>query len=135
MEVFLVLQIIIVVALIAVILVQKTSSDGFTNGSGSGNSLLNVRSSANLFTKATALLATGFMANSLWLGYMASTQEKPQSVIEKAIEQSKETGEKVSEDAKSILDNASEKVNQLKNELEESATPKTKEDITIPVAD
>lgn len=130
MEVFLILQIIIVIALIAVILVQKTSSDGFTNGSGSGNSLLNVRSSANLFTKATAILATAFMANSLWLGYMASTKERPQSIIEKAIEESKET-------SKTISEKASEKVEELKKDLGNTIQEqkKTKEDITIPVAD
>jgi preprotein translocase subunit SecG len=87
MTVFLILQILIVVALVATIIVQKTSSDGFTNGSGGGNSLLNVRASANLFTRMTAILATAFIVNSLALAYMASQKEKEKSIIDKAFEE------------------------------------------------
>jgi preprotein translocase subunit SecG len=83
MEVLLVLQIIVVVALIGVILVQKSSSDGFTGGS-SPNSFLTGRASANLLTRTTAILATVFLVNSLILAYMASHSERAESIIDEA---------------------------------------------------
>lgn len=89
MTVFLVLQIIIVIALVSVILVQKTSSDGFTGASSSPNSFLTGRATANLFTRTTAILAAAFLINSLALAYMASKAEKPGSLIEKALEDKK----------------------------------------------
>lgn len=97
MEILLVLQIIVVVALIAVILVQKTGSDGFTGG-GSANSFLTGRASANLFTRTTSILATIFIVNSLVLAYIASHSERAGSIIEQAAEESetaKKNGEQV----------------------------------------
>jgi preprotein translocase subunit SecG len=90
MTVFLVLQIIIVVALVAVILVQKTSSDGFTGASSSPNSFLTGRATANLFTRATAILAAAFLLNSLALAYMASKHGKATSIIDKAYDDKKQ---------------------------------------------
>lgn len=83
MEVLLVLQVVVVVALIAVILVQKSTSDGFTGGS-SPNSFLTGRATANLFTRATSILATIFIVNSLVLAYIASHTERGSSIIEQA---------------------------------------------------
>ncbi len=83
MEVLLVLQIIVVVALIGIILVQKTSSDGFTGG-GSPNSFLTGRASANLFTRVTAILATIFIVNSLVLAYLAAHTNAPGSILDEA---------------------------------------------------
>lgn len=86
MEILLVLQIVVVIALIGIILVQKSSTDGFTGGS-SPNSFLTGRASANLFTKTTAVLATIFIANSLVLAYIASHTERADSILEKAAEE------------------------------------------------
>jgi len=83
MEVLLVLQIIVVLALIGVILVQKSSSDGFTGGS-SPNSFMTGRASANLLTRTTAILATVFLVNSLVLAYIASHSEHADSVLDQA---------------------------------------------------
>ncbi len=87
MEILLVIQILVVVAMIAVILVQKTSSDGFTTGGGSPNSFLTGRASANLFTHITAILAAIFILNSLVLAYMASHSERASSVLDQAAQE------------------------------------------------
>lgn len=83
MTVLLVLQIIVVIALIGVILVQKSSSDGFTGGS-SPNSFLTGRASANLLTRTTSILATIFILNSLVLAYLASHADRGASVLDEA---------------------------------------------------
>ncbi len=104
MEILLVLQIVLVVAMIGVILVQKSGSDGFTGGA-SPNSFMTGRSSANLFTRITAILATLFIANSLVLAYLASHTERASSVLEKAIEESeKENAGKPKADKGSLGD-------------------------------
>jgi protein translocase SecG subunit len=86
MEILLILQIIIVVALVAVILVQRSDSDGFT-GNSSPTSFMSGRAQANLFTKTTAILATAFIVNSLVLGYIASHTERTTDIIDEAAQE------------------------------------------------
>ena len=70
--ILLVIQAILTLALIIVILMQRTSTDGFGLGGGSGTSLMTGRGAANFMTRTTAVLATLFMLNSLLLAWMAS---------------------------------------------------------------
>lgn len=70
--ILLVVHVVIAVALIGVVLIQRSESDGFGLGSGSNMNLLSGRSSANLLTRSTAILATLFIINSLVLSIMAS---------------------------------------------------------------
>lgn len=74
-QILLVVHVFIAVALIGVVLIQRSDQDGFGLGSGSGANLLSGRQSANLFTRATAILATAFMLNSLVLGILAANKE------------------------------------------------------------
>ena len=71
MNVLLVLQIMILVGLIASILLQHTSADGFTSMAG-GSNLLSSRSSGNALTKVTFILIAAFMLNSLFMARMVS---------------------------------------------------------------
>lgn len=122
MEVLLVLQIIVVVALIAVILVQKTGSDGFTGG-GSPNSFLTGRASANLFTRTTSILATIFIVNSLVLAYIASHSERGGSVLEQAtqeVEAAKKDGTQKTSDS---LGDLQKKLDGIKTESSKEAVP------------
>ena len=82
--VMLVIQILIAVALIGIILVQRTSQDGggLMGGGGTMGGLFTARGSANLLTRATAVLATLFILNSLALGYMASRAHQTRSLID-----------------------------------------------------
>ncbi len=105
MQALLVLQILTVIGLVAVILVQKTSSDGFT-GASSPSAFLTGRAQANLFTRITAILATIFIINSLVLAYIASHEERGVSIIEKLKNKEKKSANNTkNEDEIKILEN------------------------------
>lgn len=82
--VMLVIQVLLAVALIAIILVQRTSQDGggLMGGGSTMGGLFTARGSANLLTRATAFLATMFIINSLALGILASREHQTRSVID-----------------------------------------------------
>ncbi len=83
-NVLLVIQLLIAVALVAVILIQRTAQDGggLTGGGSTMGGLFTARGSANLLTRATAILATAFLVNCLALGVLASSQHKKSSLID-----------------------------------------------------
>jgi preprotein translocase subunit SecG len=69
----LVLQTIISVAMIGVILLQRNAGDGLSGlGGGSNNALLSGRSSANIMTRTTSVLAILFMTNCLLMATLAA---------------------------------------------------------------
>jgi preprotein translocase subunit SecG len=72
--VFIVIQILLTLALVGLILVQRNDSDGLGSmgGGGGGNAFMTGRGAANFMTRSTAIVATLFMLNSLWLAIMAS---------------------------------------------------------------
>lgn len=74
LTVLLVIQIIIALAMVGTILIQRSASDGLSglSGGSSGNSLLSGRASANLLTRTTAFLALAFMVNSLAMATLTS---------------------------------------------------------------
>jgi preprotein translocase subunit SecG len=82
--VMLVIQILLAVALIGIILVQRNSQDGggLMGGGSTMGGLFTARGSANLLTRATAILATLFIVNSLALGILASRTHKASSIID-----------------------------------------------------
>lgn len=84
-HVLLVVQVIIAAALIGMVLLQRSDSDGFGLGSGSGANFLSGRASANLLTRTTAILAALFIINSLVLSVLAA-HHKPASIVD-AIDQ------------------------------------------------
>jgi preprotein translocase subunit SecG len=88
--VLLVVQFMIALALIAIILVQRTSQDGggLMGGGNTMGGLFTARGSANLLTRATAVLATLFIVNSLALGILASREHQGRSVIDQLAPQS-----------------------------------------------
>lgn len=72
-KVLLVIHVMISIALIVIVLVQRTSSDGMgLSGSSSSNNFLSGRMAANFMTRATALLATAFILTSLGLGIITT---------------------------------------------------------------
>ena len=70
--VLLVIHSIIVLFLIMMVLIQRTDSDGMGGlGGGGGNQFLSGRTTANLMTRTTAILAGAFMISSLTLAVLA----------------------------------------------------------------
>lgn len=80
-HILLVIHVIIAVGLIGVVLIQRSDTDGFGLGSGSGSNFMTGRSAASLLTRTTAILATLFIINSLALGIIAS-RGAPDSIVE-----------------------------------------------------
>lgn len=74
--VLLVIQLLIAVALIGCILIQRTAQDGggLMGGGSTMGGLFTARGSANLLTRTTAILATCFLLNCLTLAFIASHQ-------------------------------------------------------------
>ena len=72
-------------SLVGLILLQqgKGADAGAAFGSGASSTVFGARGSANFMTRATALLATFFFANSLFLTYMAGHAPTPTSVVER----------------------------------------------------
>ncbi len=81
--VLLVIQLLVAIALVAVILLQKTAADGggLAGGSTMGG-LFTARGSANFLTRLTAILATAFIVICLVLGAMASRHNKTGSIVD-----------------------------------------------------
>ena len=81
----LVLQVIVAISLIGFILIQhgKGADAGAAFGSGASATVFGSRGSSNFMTKTTAILATVFLANSLFLAYLSSQAvEMPASLLD-----------------------------------------------------
>ena len=74
-----VIHLMIVAVLIAVVLLQKSEGGGLGMGGGAG--FMSSRGTANLLTRATAILAAGFFATSLLLSWLASYNRAPTSIL------------------------------------------------------
>ena len=73
--VVIVVHLMIVAALIATVLLQKSEGGGLGMGGGAG--FMSSRGTANLLTRTTAVLAVGFFVTSLFLSWLASYDRKP----------------------------------------------------------
>lgn len=82
MNVLLFIHIVISLTLIAVILLQKSSSDGLSGlASTSGNmGIVSGRAAANFLTKTTMILATMFIVNALILANLSSKKRHHNTV-------------------------------------------------------
>ncbi|MBT9292613.1 preprotein translocase subunit SecG [Prosthecodimorpha staleyi] len=82
--VIIVIHLMIVIALVGAVLIQK--SEGGALGIGGGGGFMSSRGTANVLTRTTGFLAAGFFATSLLLGVLASSHrgERPSSILDKA---------------------------------------------------
>lgn len=66
--ILLIIQTMLATTLIGLVIVQRSSTDGFGLGSGGGaNNFMTGQAAANFLTRSTAIVATLFMVNSLAL--------------------------------------------------------------------
>ncbi len=72
----------IVLALIVLVLLQRSDGGALGIGGGGGGGLMSGRAAANTLTRLTSLLAAGFFATSLGLAVMAGGGETDETVIE-----------------------------------------------------
>ncbi|WP_374298884.1 preprotein translocase subunit SecG [Ferrovibrio sp.] len=83
MTFLLVVHILLALALIGVILVQRSEGGGLGMGGGGGG-FMTARGQANLLTRTTAILAALFICTSIVLAIMAGGHSKPRSILDAA---------------------------------------------------
>ncbi|THF59986.1 preprotein translocase subunit SecG [Ollibium composti] len=79
--VLIVVHLMVVLALVGVVLLQRSEGGGLGIGGGSG--FMTARGAANALTRATAILATIFFATSLILSMVARYGEKPIDILDR----------------------------------------------------
>ncbi len=84
-EVVLVIHLLICIALIGCVLLQRSEGGalGIGGGGGGGGSLFSSRGVGNALTRTTAILAVAFFATSITLSIMARGSRTPISVFDK----------------------------------------------------
>ncbi|WP_426163495.1 preprotein translocase subunit SecG [Sandarakinorhabdus sp. DWP1-3-1] len=76
----LVVHTLIALALVGVILLQRSEGGGLGIGGGTGGGLMTARGAANLLTRSTTVLATLFILSSIVLAVLAAGTNKPKSL-------------------------------------------------------
>ncbi|RWK96938.1 MAG: preprotein translocase subunit SecG [Mesorhizobium sp.] len=79
--VLIVVHLMVVLALVGVVLLQRSEGGGLGIGGGSG--FMTARGAANALTRATAILAAAFFATSLTLSIVARYGEKPIDILDR----------------------------------------------------
>jgi preprotein translocase subunit SecG len=78
----LIVHLLIALALVGVILLQRSEGGALGIGGGGMGGLMTGRASANLLTRVTAVLAAGFITTSLVLAILATHQTAPRSILD-----------------------------------------------------
>jgi preprotein translocase subunit SecG len=85
--VILVIHMMLAIALVITVLLQRSEGGGLGIGGGGGGGgmggLMSVRGTANLLTRATAILAAGFMGTSITLAILANNTREPSSILDR----------------------------------------------------
>ena len=83
--VVLVIHLVIATAMVGVILIQRSEGGALSGlGGGTMGGLMTARGTANLLTRATAILATCFVGTSLILAIMAGHSQRGGSILDQA---------------------------------------------------
>jgi len=82
-QVLLVIHLILAIALVATVLLQRSEGGALGIGGGTMGGLMTARGSANLMTRATGVLAACFIATSLLLAILSSATKKPTSILDR----------------------------------------------------
>src|ERR1700739_3348239 len=76
-----VIPLMIVIAMIGVVLLQKSEGGGLGMGGGGAGGFLSSRGTANVLTRTTAFLAMGVLLTRLVLSILAGFARKPRSIL------------------------------------------------------
>lgn len=80
-RVLIVIHLMVVIALVGVVLLQRSEGGGLGIGGGSG--FMTARGAANALTRATAILAAAFFVTSLGLSLLARYGERPLDILDR----------------------------------------------------
>ena len=81
------IHILIALALIGAVLLQRSEGGGLGigGGGGAGGGFMTARGTANLMTRVTAILAASFFVTSLLLAILAGSQRESVSIVDEVI--------------------------------------------------
>lgn len=104
--VIIVVHLMIVLALIGVVLLQRSEGGGLGIGSSGGGAggFMSSRGTANILTRTTAFLAIGFFITSLVLSWVAGYSRKPASILDGAPASQSVPGAPAAPSSGSLLD-------------------------------
>ena len=81
-NIILVVNVFVCVALVAVVLLQRSEGGALGMGGGGMSGFMTGRSTANLLTRVTAILAAAFMTTSVLLVVLHNRERAPRSILE-----------------------------------------------------
>jgi preprotein translocase subunit SecG len=81
--VVIVIHLMIVLAMVGLVMLQKSEGGGLGIGGGTGG-FLSSRGTANVLTRSTAILAGMFFLTSLFLSILAGMDRRPRSILDTA---------------------------------------------------
>jgi preprotein translocase subunit SecG len=90
--VIIVIHLMVVLALVGVVLLQRSEGGALGIGGGGGGGFMSARGAANALTRTTAILAAAFFATSIILGVLAKINEGPNTVLERIPTQTEQGG-------------------------------------------
>jgi preprotein translocase subunit SecG len=88
--VIIVIHLLIVIAMVGVVLMQRSEGGGLGIGGGSG--FMSARGAANALTRTTAILAAAFFATSLALSLYARYESRPTDIFDRLPQQQTQPG-------------------------------------------
>ena len=88
--ILLTLHILIAVSLVGVVLLQRNEGGGLGIGGSPSGGFMTARSTANLLTRTTAVLAACFFATSIGLAILAGAGSKQTSIVDEVVNSSSE---------------------------------------------
>jgi preprotein translocase subunit SecG len=80
--VVIVIHLMIVLAMVGLVMLQKSEGGGLGMGGGTAGGFLSSRGTANVLTRTTAILAAMFFVTSLFLSILAGMDRKPRSILD-----------------------------------------------------
>ncbi|MBO0347285.1 preprotein translocase subunit SecG [Roseibium limicola] len=80
--VVIVIHLMVVLALVLVVLLQRSEGGALGIGGGGGGGFMSSRGTANVLTRATAILAVAFFGTSIALTLIAEMGQRPGSVLD-----------------------------------------------------
>jgi len=93
--VLIVIHLMVVVAMIGMVLLQRSEGGalGMGGGGGGGGGFMSARGAANALTRSTAFLAAAFFATSISLSVLANYESQPTDVLDQVPVQSPASGQ------------------------------------------
>ena len=97
--IILTIHILIALALVGSLLLQRSEGGGLgIGGGGAGGGFMTARGTANMMTRITAILAACFFETSIILAIMAGVGTESNSIVDEVISQTPSTGPTVPTD-------------------------------------